>query len=96
MAMRSQGKSAIFKPLPGIFVFPNLEILVVAGLSLGLTESAVAAICDEACDTPECMWTAGTVLAVMGTFVLLVSALVLRFYMFFSIQCWCAACVSSP
>jgi hypothetical protein len=95
IALRSQGESVKFKPLPGVFVFPNLETLTLATLSLGLTESAVAAISDEGCDTPECVWTAGTVLAVMGAFVLLVSALVLRFYMLFSIHCWSAVCVSN-
>jgi hypothetical protein len=89
-ATKQKRPRATFMPLPGAFVFPNLKIILFGCLSIGLTESATAALCDQVCDaTPACKGTAYTVLAAMGAFTVLVFVLVLRFRLHYSAKCWC-------
>jgi hypothetical protein len=87
-AFKGEKPPAKFKPLPDSLVFPNLEIMLLAGLAMGLTEAAAAAICDEGCVSPACKWTASLVLAWMGTFTVLLCVLSVRFYLHYNKHCW--------
>jgi len=71
---------ATFKGLPASLVFPSMEFLVFGIFSAGLTETSVAALCDESCEN-ECVWAAILTLAVMGSALIAGAAQVTHFYL---------------
>ena len=104
LSRRRQGRDAnerppVFKPLPGAFVFPSIEFMFFGIFSLGLTESAVAALCSDTCHTTVflhellpvsvCTATAFTVLAVVAFFTFLSFVVLVNFQCRFSAQLWC-------
>lgn len=86
---RRRRKRATFSPLPGTFVFPNLEFLTMGVFSVGLAESAVSVLAqgEENCGS-TCWWTALIIMICIGLFALTGFLMLLRFYLIFSAQCW--------
>jgi len=89
----------VFKPLPGAFVFPSIEFMFFGIFSLGLTESAVAALCSDTCHSTViqhwpisvCTATAVAVLAVVAFFTFLSFVVLVNFQCRFSAQLWSKA-----
>jgi len=82
-----EAKPEAFRPLPAAFIFPNLESMAFGLFSLGITESSVAALSSDSCNT-SCVWLATLALVVVALFTLTAFALILRFHVYFSEQCW--------
>jgi len=91
----------VFRPLPASFVFPSIEFMFFGIFSLGLTKTAVAALCSQDCRSmvflhdmlpvSRCTATASAVLVVVGVFTSLSFALLVRFHCRFSIHLWSKA-----
>ena len=68
----AMGKGVPFKPLPGVFVFPNMQNLVMSVFITGLVGKSIELLLDAniTCTIAQCRWPGLIILAVVGLFFL--------------------------
>jgi hypothetical protein len=86
----AMGKGIPFRPLPGVFVFPNMQNLVMSVFITGLVGKSIELLLDTniTCSIAQCRWPGLIILAVVGLFFLSGFVTLLHFWWYYSADSW--------
>ncbi|KOO33777.1 hypothetical protein Ctob_016612, partial [Chrysochromulina tobinii] len=86
----SMGKGSPFRPLPGVFVFPNMQNLVMSLFVTGLVRKSIELLLDTniTCTIAQCRWPGLIILVVVGLFFLSGFVTLLHFWWYYSADSW--------
>ncbi len=83
-------KGIKFRPLPGIFVFPSLMLLIFSLLITGLVSKSIALLVDPSatCTFSQCRWPGALILVGVGLFMLWGFLMLLHFWWYHYATTW--------
>jgi len=86
----AMGKGSPFRPLPGVFVFPNMQNLVMSLFVTGLVGKSIELLLDTniTCTIAQCRWPGLIILVVVGLFFLSGFVTLLHFWWYYSADSW--------